>query len=504
MFSALELARSDKGTIALRPQYLALILILVAPGPSRSQEAAASDLKGPVHSVRTEDFGDENGGSDKPLGSLYEICDVQAYVIKASAEGFVSQAYSREQRYRVIVWPAGPEGTPKPDRYDMNIEGRSISYTHEADGGYVIPEIPPGHYRLVSVAWSGAEYLGEGDTRFDVTDADVTLHLTLGGLGEIQGVVKSDDAQARVPTGVMIGIKSQEGAAQGSDVDAGGHFKFGRVLPGGYEFKLLKKPAGVVLRKVRCGGAEVTPDTPLRVGDRQKITGCELVVGREDSRTSTEYPSEPASSLVEQFKSTTVFWKQFEVAKKIVALHDKSVLQDLEPWLSKEDSHARGNAAFVFASLGDDRGFGVIKAILDDRSDRPRGQGIPGGGWSLQGQIAADRYYAAHLFGDLKDPRAIPILVPLLSDKEVNWIVPWSLGEIGDKSAIRPLIATLSDNSPDMRVLAIYALQQLDAREALPQLRALLDDNERIHFDGLGTVAEAATTAIAKLEEMPQ
>jgi hypothetical protein len=496
MFSPSKLSRSDKGPIALRLQYLALILILVSSGPSRSQEAAASGPRGPVHSVLTEDFGDENGGSDKPLGSRYEVYD---------AQGFVSQAYSREQRYRVIVWPAGPEGTPKPDRYDMHIEGRSHSYTQEADGGYVIPDIPPGHYRLVSMAWSEAEYLGEGDISFDVTDADVTLHLTLGGLGEIQGVVKPDEAQARVPTGVMIGIESQEGAAQGSDVDAGGHFIFGRVLPGGYEFKLLKKPAGVVLRIVLCGGAEVTPDAPLRVGDRQKITGCELVVGREDSNTRTEYPSESASVLVEQFKSSTVFWKQFEVAEKIVVLHDKSVLEDLEPWLSNEDMHLRGNAAFIFASLGDERGFQVIKSILEDRSIERAVSEIDSTGNPSPGlQIRDDRYYAVHLFGDLRDSRAVPILVPLLKDQDVNSIVPWSLGEIGDKSAIPPLIETLRDNSPDMRVLAIHALEELKAKEALPQLRALLDDDEKIHFDGLGTVAEAARAAIATLRDIPR
>jgi HEAT repeat protein len=61
------------------------------------------------------------------------------------------------------------------------------------------------------------------------------------------------------------------------------------------------------------------------------------------------------------------------------------------------------------------------------------------------------------------------------------------LGKIGDQSAIPPLIATLGDNSPDMLVPAIYALQQFDAKKALTQLRTLLDDNERIHFDGLGT-----------------
>src|SRR4029077_19098888 len=92
---------------------------------------------------------------------------------------------------------------------------------------------------------------------------------------------------------------------------------------------------------------------------------------------TAQYRSESASGLVEQFKSATIFWKQFEVAKKIVALHDKRVLHDLEPWLSDEDRHLRGNAAFIFASLGDDRGIQIIKAILEDRStsrtvhDRP-------------------------------------------------------------------------------------------------------------------------------------
>ena len=45
---------------------------------------------------------------------------------------------------------------------------------------------------------------------------------------------------------------------------------------------------------------------------------------------SAQYRSESVSALVEQFENTTVFWKQFDVAKKIVALHDKSVLPHLE------------------------------------------------------------------------------------------------------------------------------------------------------------------------------
>ena len=210
-----------------------------------------------------------------------------------------------------------------------------------------------------------------------------------------------------------------------------------------------------------------------------------------------------AAELVEQFKSNHSFWEQFEVAEKLAKLGDKSVLSKLEPYLTDEDRHVRGNSAFVFAALGDDRGFEAIVAILTDRSNRGEGQGIPGGGWSLTAQIASDRYYAAHLLGDLKNSRAVPILVPLLMDHDVEMIVPWALGEIGDKSAIPVLMQTLNDPSPDMRVLAIDGLEALKAKEALPQLQGLLSDHEKIHFDGLGTVSEAAKLAIAKLTAMP-
>ena len=218
---------------------------------------------------------------------------------------------------------------------------------------------------------------------------------------------------------------------------------------------------------------------------------------------ATGQQSVPVAKLIQQFKTSHVFWQQFDVGQKLVKTHDHAVLEQLEPCLMDRDRHVRGNAAFVFAALGDDRGFEVIARILKDRLDRPEGQGIPGGGWSLSAQIASDRYYAAHLFGDLKDSRAVPILVPLLDDPEVNWIVPWSLGNIGDKSAIPYLIQTLDDTSPDMRVLAIYALEALKAKDALPRLRLLTKDADRIHFDGLGTVAEAAKKAVRKLEALP-
>jgi HEAT repeat protein len=210
------------------------------------------------------------------------------------------------------------------------------------------------------------------------------------------------------------------------------------------------------------------------------------------------------SELLRQFEGERVFWRQFEVAKAIVATNDASVLPQLESWLTHEDRHLRGNAAFIFCGLGDTRGFDVIVSILGDRSERREVHKISSVGLpSIQRQISEDRYYAAHLLGDLKDPRAVPILVPLLADPDVNYIVPWSLGQISNSSAIAPLIGSLSDPNPSMRVLVIHALVELKAGGALPRLRQLLDDNARSNFDKFESVAEAAQVAVAKLKSEP-
>ena len=121
--------------------------------------------------------------------------------------------------------------------------------------------------------------------------------------------------------------------------------------------------------------------------------------------------------------------------------------------------------------------------------------------WSLQAQIATDRYYAVHLLRELKDPRAVPDLVAQLQDEEVNYKVAWALGEIGGEPAVQGLVEALHDKSPDVRVIAIDALGKLNAKETLPSLRLLLDDNERCHFAERASVSETAPAAITKLEQ---
>ena len=208
-----------------------------------------------------------------------------------------------------------------------------------------------------------------------------------------------------------------------------------------------------------------------------------------------EQRADSALDLVEQFKSSGLFFKQLEVAKKLVTLHDGSVLPELEPYLGDADRHIRANAAFVFEALGDDRGFDTLRAILKDYSDRPPGE-ITGGRWTLREQIKSDRYYAVHLFGDLGDKRAVLVLIPLLKDPDINYAVADSLGRIGDRVAIQPLIETLGDPKMQTRVVVVDALTRLNAKEALPQLRVLLDDRSKF-------VADRARAAIDTLSASP-
>ena len=93
----------------------------------------------------------------------------------------------------------------------------------------------------------------------------------------------------------------------------------------------------------------------------------------------------------------------------------------------------------------------------------------------------------------------MPTLAALLKDRDVNYIVPWALGEIGDKRAVAPLLQVLDDDNPSMSVLAIYALETLNAKEAVPRLTSLLDDHRLSNFGAQVSVADAARAAIAKL-----
>jgi HEAT repeat protein len=245
-----------------------------------------------------------------------------------------------------------------------------------------------------------------------------------------------------------------------------------------------------------CGRTYCDGDPPERIG-RVKAGWLNVVASDKEMRALS------SRELLDRFKAEKVFWRQFDIAKALAAANDRSAIAELEVWLTHDDRHLRGNVAFVLGRLGDPRGFDTIAAILADRSPRSAGQGIPGSKWTVQAQIRADRYHAAHLLGALKDPRGVDLLIPLLDDEDVDYKVPWSLAEIGDRRGIGPLVAQTERDDPSRRVLAIGALERLKAREALPRLRQLLQDDRMSSFGNRTTVADAARHAIAVISQVP-
>lgn len=381
-----------------------------------------------------------------------------------------------------------------------------------AKGTFEILRVPPGWYRLtVAPRASASNERGSefATTLVEVQDSDIDgLSLVLGVGASISGrVVAEPGGGNRSAVGLRV-IAShgpeEYSASKATTATVASDWSFRMTgLSGSYQFVCgADRPPSLKATRITVDGIE----TPVDVGVELQEGRHEVVVfvAPLEAPASTVDRTSSSAALVEQFKSETVFWRQFTIAKEIVDRHDPSVLPSLVPWLSYEDRHARGNAAFIFGGLGDPRGFQVITDILTDRSDRPEGQGAAiassDGRYRVARQIADDRYYAAHLLGDLRDSRAVSILVPLLKDPEVTSIVPWALGQIGDKRAVGPLLDALDDASPSMRVYSIYALETLNAREAVPRLISLLDDHRKSNSGSQVSVSDAAKAAIAKLQ----
>src|SRR2546427_683717 len=274
-------------------------------------------------------------------------------------------------------------------------------------------------------------------------------------------------------------------------------------LSGLYRFDVSRDKAPLLTAsRIRVDGVEVLAVTGVELsqGSHEVIVFATL---REPPKPIFDGTGLSLGALIDQFKNEKVFWRQFEIAKEIVKRRDANVLSFLVDWLNHEDRHIRGNVAFIFARFGDARGLQVITDILTDRSERPEGQGgrtcCNNSRYSVALQIRQDRYYAAHLLGELGDPEAVPVLVSFLKDPETNAAVSWALGQIGDRRAVGPLIDALDDESPTIRVVAIHGLEALHAREVLPRLMLLLNDNRKA--EGSQTsVADAAKAAIATLQ----
>jgi len=227
-----------------------------------------------------------------------------------------------------------------------------------------------------------------------------------------------------------------------------------------------------------CGRIYCDGDPPERIG---RVKEGWLRVIASDTEMQALSPRE----LLDRFRQEKVFWRQFELGRALAAANDRGAITELEPSLTHDDRHLRGNVAFVLGRLGDPRGFETIAQILADRSPRSSGRD-PGRELDRAGADSCDRYSAAHLLGDLKDPRGVELLISLLNDEAVDAIVPWSFAEIGDRRAIGPLIERMERDDPSARVLATAVFNRASSCSTLRESRSTEIDSieppQRHHF----------------------
>ena len=103
------------------------------------------------------------------------------------------------------------------------------------------------------------------------------------------------------------------------------------------------------------------------------------------------------------------------------------------------------------------------------------------------------RVIACWVIGKIRDKRAVRSLLAAFEDQDVSlcWEAAKSLGLLGSKRAIQPLIASLFDAKPvDKRAAAAYALGLIGDNRALePLLNVLLNRDEDVRVRA--EVAEA-------------
>jgi HEAT repeat protein len=187
---------------------------------------------------------------------------------------------------------------------------------------------------------------------------------------------------------------------------------------------------------------------------------------KKDERTKT------VDELMEAFSGAKYILYQKEVAQKLIGLGDKTIIPRIKKHLDTQDRKRKCNAAFVLAGLGDKKGVEIIICELEDTTSRPTDMRRSDGSSYPEGQIRADRYYAAFLLGELGTKQAVPALIEALKDETINYRAAISLGEIGDKSAI-PALRKMVNDFPEERLWAGYGLAAMGEPQGFDILREI-------------------------------
>jgi len=108
-------------------------------------------------------------------------------------------------------------------------------------------------------------------------------------------------------------------------------------------------------------------------------------------------------------------------------------------------------------------------------------------------QVVTIHSQAAKTLGEIGDPSAVVPLIAALNDKSkyVRREASTALGEIGDPRAVTALITALKDSDKYVRGAAAYALGKIqDPRAITPLIRRLHDGNDYVRYSAVWALSE--------------
>jgi HEAT repeat protein len=154
--------------------------------------------------------------------------------------------------------------------------------------------------------------------------------------------------------------------------------------------------------------------------------------------------------------------------------------------LADPDDRIRASAARSLALIGDSE---EVDALVD----------------ALEHDDASDvREASAHALGLIGDSRAVSAVSrTLVDDREepaVRGMAAEALGDLGERSAVKPLVSALSDPAVEVRFWSAFALGRLGDPAASPALRRLAESDDA-ELPGHGSIREEAEAAAATIAQ---
>ena len=126
----------------------------------------------------------------------------------------------------------------------------------------------------------------------------------------------------------------------------------------------------------------------------------------------------------------------------------------------------------------------------------------PGGlSWEIATRRDLRRVYAAAILGEIGDPSAVEPLVMALRDEnnDVRCQAAGALAKFG-RGAVEPLTTVLADPDPDVRIVAAGVLGDIgDASAVEPLIGALRDENDDVRGAAAGALIRAGSAAVDPL-----